>query len=188
MASALTFAAALASLAVVAAAPAAPVSSCHAFASQAEAQARFSELGGSPARPLGRLDPDRDGVACEGLPGPYAGYATLGYNRAKSFLYGRVTMPPQAGGGFACLEGNRFGPEGPRLLRLFRVLSDGDRPVSREVGAAADPASGHLVWKLDLDGPPPAGRYYVAFGERIRLAPYGPNECPGFRSATVSLP
>ena len=55
---------------------------CPSFKSQAEAQTYFVEAGGSIDHGIGKLDRDHDGVACEGLSGPFAGYATLGYNRA----------------------------------------------------------------------------------------------------------
>jgi hypothetical protein len=161
---------------------------CTAFGSQAAAQDRFIAAGGGPRHSVGALDPDRDGVACEGLGGPFKGYATIGFNRSKRFLYGVVTMPPDpAQGGFACLEGNPHYPEGPRVLTVFRVLRGRDRPVTGEVGAEARRESGRLFWKA----PKPAirpGRYYAVFAERQRLQPYGPNLCPGFSSAERALP
>jgi hypothetical protein len=162
---------------------------CGAYASQADAQARFAELGGSPARPVGGLDPDRDGIACEGLPAPYAGYATLGYNRKGGFLYGVASMPAAPSGGkrFPCLRGNGKGPEGPRRLDVYRVGASGDRPILGVVGAEARPDSGRLLWKVERPALAP-GLYYVEFREAIPLTPYGRSECPGFRSSEVRLP
>jgi hypothetical protein len=168
----------------------AAVRGCGSFASQAEAQEYFIEQDGGPSRPIGALDPDRDGVACEGLPGPYEGYATIGYNLAKRFFYGIATMPPEASGGegFACLYGNRHFPDAARRLDVYRVKPGPDEPLfgNSGVGAEVDQASGRLLWRADrvLNGP---GRYYAAFEERIPLAPYGKNECPGFKSYPALL-
>lgn len=161
---------------------------CSTAPSQAAAQERFFALGGSPSRNAAGMDGDGDGVACEGLPGPYAGWATLGYHRERGFLYGAATMPrTEAGDEFACLAGNRHYPEGPRLLRIFKAVPGPDKPVSRELGAEARESSGRLLWKLDRD-PLLVGRYYVVFEERIRPSPYKPTECPEFRSREVYLP
>ncbi len=161
---------------------------CASFRSQAEAQEYFGELGGSPRNPVGALDPDRDGVACEGSPGPYKGFATVAYNAKRDFFYGTASMPPEAGGGsFACLEGNRHFDDGPRLLTLFKVRPGADLAIRGEVGPQAKPSSGRLVWKVEKDTIAP-GRYYVAFEERQPLSAHGPNQCPGFRSAEVGLP
>lgn len=169
----------------VAATAAAP--GCVSFRSQAEAQERFGELGGSPGDPIPKLDPDRDGVACEGLSGPYKGYATVAYNPKRGFFYGTATMPPASdGSGFACLEGNRHFDDGPRLLTLFRVRPGADLVVQHEVGTAVKPSSGRVLWKVEKPIVP--GHYYVVFEERQQLTPYGPNQCPGFRSAEFRLP
>lgn len=161
--------------------------SCGSFRSQADAQERFGELGGSPARHLPKLDPDRDGVACEGLPGPYKGYATVAYNPKRGFFYGTATMPPESGGGgYACLEGNRHFDDGPRLLTLFKVKPGPDLVIRHEVGTATKPSSGRVLWKVEKPITP--GSYYVVFEERQPLTPYGPNQCPGFRSAEFKLP
>lgn len=167
--------------------PATPT--CADFSSQGDAQALFAELHGSPRHPVGDLDGDRDGIACEGLPAPYAGYATLGYNRKGGFFYGLASMPAAAKGEerFPCLEGNRGGPEGPRRLRVYRVRVGDDRPVLAGVGAEAQRDSGQLVWKAPRATIAP-GRYYVAFAEAIPLTPYGRSECPSFRSRDVTLP
>jgi hypothetical protein len=169
-------------------APPAPPS-CSSLDSQSDAQARFAEFGGSPARPVGDLDRDRDGIACEGLPAPYAGYATLGYNRKGGFLYGVASMPAAADGEerFPCLRGNGKGPEGPRRLSVYRVGSNGDRRLVGAIPAEARPESGRLFWKLERPVPAP-GTYYVAFREAIPLTPYGRSRCPGFRSREVRLP
>jgi hypothetical protein len=167
-------------------APAPP--GCDSFGSQAAAQEYFAALGGGPRSPVGELDDDRDGVACEGLPGPYEGFATIGYSR-KKFLYGTASLPPAGGGGegFPCLYGNRHFVDGPRLLTVFKVQPGPDPAVTRAVGAEAKPASGRLVWKVEkkllVDG-----RYYAAFEARQPLSPYGPNECPGFDSGETKLP
>jgi hypothetical protein len=161
---------------------------CASFHSQAEAQEYFREQGGSPRRHVGSLDPDHDGVACEGLGAPYQGYATLGYDFAKSFFYGTVAMPPlAAGSGYACLQGDTHFPEDPRRLNVYRERPGPDRELFGEFGpgAAADPSNGHLVWKASKALVP--GRYYVRFEERIPSTPYGRTECPAFRSATVEL-
>ena len=160
---------------------------CDSFRSQAEAQERFRTLGGSPANPIPILDPDRDGVACEGSPGPYKGYATVAYNPKRGFFYGTASLPPESGGsGFACLEGNRHFDDGPRLLTLFKVQPGPDLVVQHEVGTATKPSSGRVLWKVEKRITP--GSYYVVFEERQQLAPYGPNQCPGFRSAEFRLP
>jgi len=161
---------------------------CARFSSQAVAQERFGALGGSPSHNVAGLDADRDGVACEGLAAPYQGFATIAYNLKRRFFYGTATMPPKrSGDSFACLAGNRHFPEGPRLVRIHRLTPEGDRVVSRAIGAEAKPASGRLVWKLDKDVVP-AGRYYVSFEEQVPLSPYRPSECPEFRSPETRLP
>jgi len=183
-------AAGAASLALLASteAGAAPVPGCPSFASQAAAQEYFLGLGGGPRERVGGLDVDRDGVACEGSSGPYVGFATLGYNRKRKFLYGIASMPPLAAGeGFPCLEGNRAFPDGPRRLTVFKVEPGADRAILGPIGAEQRPASGRLVWRADRATLPP-GRYYAAFEEKVRLSPYRPNECPGFRSHEVGLP
>jgi hypothetical protein len=159
---------------------------CASFSSQAAAQEHFVRIGGRPGHDPGDLDPDGDGVACEDRPAPHEGFATIGYNRAKRFFYGVATMP-STDAGFACLEGNRHYPDGPRLLKIFRLLPGLDWAVSRDVGAEARPESGHLFWKLDREAVPP-GFYYAVFEEQIRLSPYRPSECPAFRSREVYLP
>lgn len=163
---------------------------CGTFASQAAAQERFVAIGGDPGHDAGGLDRDGNGVACEGLSGPYEGFATIGYNRAKRFFYGTATMPARAAGEgeFACLYGNRHFSDGPRLLKIYRVVPGGpDRPVSRDIGVEVRAESGRLFWKLDR-AEVTAGVYYAAFEERIRTSPYAPSECPGFRSAATQLP
>ncbi|MBK5219879.1 MAG: hypothetical protein JJE35_08845 [Thermoleophilia bacterium] len=170
---------------------AAAMPGCGSFAAQADAQDAFVELGGSPQRKVGNLDPNRDGVACEGLPGPYKGYATIGYNRKKQFFYGIATMPPNGTGGteIPCLYGNRHFDDAPRKVNIFRVTPSGDKPLIGEFKGKAEarPESGHLLWKAEKSHPL-FGRYYVAFEERIPLSPYGPNECPGFSSRPTLLP
>jgi hypothetical protein len=161
---------------------------CGSFDSQAEAQERFAELGGSLGNPIPKLDPDRDGVACEGLSGPYKGYATVAYNPKRKFFYGTASLPPESGGnGFACLEGNRHFDDGPRLLTLFKVRPGPDLVIGHEVGTQAEPSSGRVLWKVEKARIAP-GHYYVVFEERQPLTPYGPNQCPGFRSAEFKLP
>ncbi len=170
----------------VASANATAPAGCASFSSQAAAQGRFTDLNGSPSHDAAGLDADGDGVACEDLAGPYKGFATIGYNLKKGFFYGTASMPEeQEGDGFACLMGNRHFPEGPRRLRIFKVGRGADRAVSRAVGAEAK--SGHLVWKLSKSLVRP-GRYYAAFEEQLRLSPYKPSECPGFRSDETLLP
>jgi len=121
--------------------------------------------------------------------GPRPSQVTLGYNRAHGFFYGTVKMPPKADGSgeFACLEGNRHFPDGPRLLRIYRVRPGADRAVSPDIATAAKPENGTLVWKFERKRVPTA-RYYVVFEEKIPTAPYAPSECPGFRSRSVVLP
>jgi hypothetical protein len=167
---------------------------CPGFASQAAAQTYFANLGGSPSHRVGRLDPDRDGVACEELEGPYAGFANLGYNRARNFFYGTAAMP-QTGSGeegeaqHPCMLGNRHFSDGPRRLNVYRVQPGPDKRIFPRDGIGAEPRedSGHLVWKAEHRVVLP-GRYYAEFEERIRLHPYGENECPAFRSHAVELP
>jgi hypothetical protein len=163
---------------------------CASFAAQADAQDAFAELGGTPRRQLGKLDPDRDGVACESLPGPYKGYATIGYNRKEQFFYGTATMPSGSGGGGApCLYGDRQSDDSPRKVRIFRITPNGDVPLlgANAGKAEARPASGRLLWKAEEVLPAP-GSYYATFEERIRVTPYGPTECPGFSSQPTLLP
>ena len=175
----------------LAAGSAASTRACGSFASQAGAQHYFVEQGGSPERGVGKLDPDRDGVACEGLSGPFAGYATLGYNRKRDFFYGTATMPPGEPGeqGYPCLYGNKHFSDGPRRLNLYLERPGADKAILDSPGASAEakPDSGRLVWKASKRHFVP-GRYYAAFEERVRLHPYGANECPGFRSPTVRIP
>jgi hypothetical protein len=171
-----------------------PVRKCPHFASQADAQAYFLHLRGGPGQRVGTLDPDRDGVACENLEGPYAGFANLGYNRAKGFFYGVAAMP-QTGSGeegetqHPCMLGNRHFSDGPRRLNVYRVQPGPDKPIFPRNGIGAEPRedTGHLVWKAAHKVVLP-GRYYAEFEEKIRLHPYGENECPAFRSRVVALP
>jgi hypothetical protein len=120
--------------------------------------------------------------------GPRAEYTTLGYNRTHGFFYGTAKMPAKTdgSGGFACLTGNRHFPDGPRLLRIYRVLPGPDRAVSPDIAAGARPENGTLAWKFERK-PVPTGRYYVVFEEKVPTAPYAPSECPGFRSAATLL-
>lgn len=178
-------------LACVAWAPggSAGVPDCGSLKSQAVAQELFVDMGGRPGHGVAALDSDADGVACEERPGPYEGFATIGYNRAKRFFYGVAAMPAAKSGedDFACLRGNRHYAEGPRLLRVYRALPGADRPVSRDLGTEADSDRGRLFWKLDRERVPP-GRYYAAFEEKARTSPYAPSECPGFSSQPTLLP
>jgi hypothetical protein len=163
------------------------IAGCPSFRSQASAQDYFAGLGGTPGKRVGGLDDDRDGVACEGRPGPYKGFATIGYS-ARGFLFGAASMPPDALlGGYACLEGNRHFADGPRLLTVYRVERGADREIASEVGAQATPGSGRLLWKVKRSSLAP-GAYYAEFEARIPLTPYGGNECPGFRSRPTALP
>ncbi len=161
---------------------------CDSFPSQAAAQDYFVANGGGPQRRAGVLDDDRDGVACEGKPGPYKGFATIGYNRKKEFFFGTASLPSLDGAaGFPCMEGNPAFPDGPRRLNVYRVAPGPDRLVFGPIGAEARTSSGRLLWKADK-ATVADGRYYAIFEERIRMAPYGANECPGFRSAEIALP
>ncbi len=121
--------------------------------------------------------------------GPRAEYTTLGYNRTHGFFYGTAKMPPKTdgSGGFACLAGNRHFSDGPRLLRIHRVLPGPDRAISPDIAAGATPENGRLVWKFERNRVP-TGRYYVVFEEKIPTAPNAPSECPGFRSPATLLP
>ena len=162
---------------------------CGAFDSQADAQAFFLESGGSPAHAIGDLDPDRDGVACEALPGPYAGYATIDYNRRRGFLFGVATMPARAGKGYACLTGNASEAAGIRRVHLFRGVPGDGKPLRGDDVAAAEakPRSGRLLWKLDRASLP-RGSYFVSFEGRYWPHPGGGSECPAFSSAPTELP
>jgi len=162
-----------------------PPPRCPSFSSQADAQERFVLLGGTPSRSVGGLDGDGDGVACEDLPAPYAGFATIGYHRGKGFFYGAATMPA-TGAGFACLLGNRSYPDGPRRLRIYRARPGADLAVSRALGVEVRQESGRLLWKLEKGLVP--GSYYAAFEERQREQPFKPPECPGFASRETQLP
>lgn len=166
---------------------------CPSFASQADAQAFFMARGGSPGQPVGGLDADRDGVACETDSGPYQGYATVGYNRKRSFFYGTATMPSgdtaTGSAGYPCLYGNERRPDAPRRLNLYKVRSGGDKALfaSHGLSTEAKPTSGRLVWRADRMVVP-RGRYYAEFEERLRSGPHGRGQCPAFRSRAVSLP
>ncbi|MFN8164014.1 MAG: excalibur calcium-binding domain-containing protein [Solirubrobacterales bacterium] len=164
--------------------------SCASFKAQADAQDYFLEQGGSPRRHVGSLDGDHNGVACEGLTGPYKGFATIGYNRKKQFLYGVATMPPKADSEeFACLYGNRHFPDAPRKVNVFRVRPGADKALLGEWTGAVEarPESGRLLWKADRANLI-SGRYYVSFEERVSLTPYGRSQCPGFSSRPTLLP
>jgi hypothetical protein len=169
----------------------AAVPACPSFTAQGDAQDTFVELGGSPRHHVGELDPDRDGVACEDLPGPYKGYATIGYNRAERFFYGTATMPAGGAGEgeVPCLYGDRHGDDAPRKVEIFRITPEGDKPVFDGYAGKAEalPASGRLLWKAKKVLREP-GLYYATFEERIRSTPYGPTECPGFSSQPTLLP
>jgi len=78
-------------------------------------------------------------------------------------------------------------PDGPRLLRIYRVRPGPDRAISPDIAAAAERDSGTLVWKFERRRVPQA-RYYVVFEAKIPTAPYAPSECPSFRSRAVVLP
>lgn len=163
---------------------------CPSFKSQAEAQAYFLEQGGTIQHGVGSLDPDHDGVACEGSPGPFRGYATLGYNKKRDFFYGTVSMPPDpAGGEFPCLIGNRHFADAARRLNVYKVNADGDKAIFNQfgLGAEADPTTGRLIWRADRKTVVP-GRYFAEFEEKARTTAYGGSECPAFRSPIVSLP
>jgi Excalibur calcium-binding domain len=162
-----------------------PRAGCPSFSSQAEAQDRFVLLGGTPSQNARGLDEDGDGVACEGLPAPYRGFATIGYHRGRGFFYGTATMPATESG-FACLFGNPQFPDGPRRLEVFLVRPGPDLSISRWLGAEARPESGRLLWRHHRDLVP--GRYYAAFEERQRETPFRPPECPGFASRETYLP
>jgi hypothetical protein len=160
---------------------------CPSFASQAEAQEAFLELGGKPGNDVGGLDGNGNGVACEALPGPYEGYATIGFNLRKGFLYGVATLP-LAESGYQCLLGNRYDPETVRRVNVYRERPGADKAILGDgIGTAADPNTGKLVWKA-VKPSLPSGRYYVAFEARIAITPYGRNQCPGFESRPTLLP
>jgi len=170
---------------------AAAASGCRSFHDQAAAQTYFLDQGGSPRNGIGRLDPDSDGVACEGLGAPYQGYATLGYNKKRQFFYGVAAMPPLASakGEFACLNGNRFEPDAARRVSVYKVKAGADVAVlgSRKRPAEPRPDTGILIWKAEKPLTS-AGRYYVAFEAAVRTFPYGPTPCPEFRSRPIMLP
>jgi hypothetical protein len=128
-------------------------------------------------------------VACEELDGPYVGFATISYNRTRAFFWGAVAMPRtgEGEGEFACLAGNPHFADGPRLVKLMQERTGRDRQVFRSIGAEARKTTGRLVWKANVKLPAP-GRYYAQFAEKVRLHPYGPNECPAFRSRPIALP
>jgi hypothetical protein len=160
---------------------------CPSFGSQAEAQAAFLELGGRPGDDVGGLDGNANGVACEALAGPYAGYATIAFNKRRGFLYGVATLPLTEAG-YQCLLGNRFDPETPRRLNVYRERPGADKAILGDgIGTAADPNTGKIVWKAVKPNLPP-GRYYAAFEARIATSPYGRNQCPGFESRPTLLP
>ena len=98
-------------------------------------------------------------------------------------------MPPKTdgSGGFACLVGNRHFPDGPRLLRIYRLLPGPDRAISPDIATRATPENGKLEWKFERKRVP-TGRYYVVFEAKIPTAPHAPSECPSFRSPVALLP
>lgn len=167
---------------------AAATRACGSFETQAAAQTHLLRAQSGRG---GRLDGDRDGVACEHLRGPYKGLATLGFNRRGSFLYGYAWMPatPGAAEPFACMLGNRRYPEGPRLAHLYRVVRGDPKPILSRfgLGTEADRSNGRLAWKASVRRLRP-GRYFVELEERQRLGPYEANQCPSFRSRAVQLP
>ncbi|HSS32427.1 MAG TPA: excalibur calcium-binding domain-containing protein [Solirubrobacterales bacterium] len=163
---------------------------CGFFKSQAEAQDYFVGQGGTIEDGVGKLDPDHDGVACEGLTGPYAGYATLGYNKKRNFFYGVASLPPSGEGGeYPCMIGNRHFSDAPRRLNVYKVTADGNKPIFNQfgLGAEAQPETGHLIWRADRKVVIP-GSYFAEFEERARTTAYGGIECPPFRSPIVRLP
>lgn len=163
---------------------------CPSFGSQAEAQEYFIEAGGTIDHGVGSLDPDHDGVACEGSPGPYRGYATLGYNKKRDFFYGTVSMPPNpAGGEFPCMIGNRHFPDAARRLNIYKVNGDGEKAIFNQfgLGAEAQPSTGRLIWRADRKTVIP-GLYFAEFEEKARTSASGGTECPAFRSPVVRLP
>jgi hypothetical protein len=166
----------------------AAVPGCGTFKAQADAQDAFLESGGDPGRNVGGMDADRDGVACEELPAPFKGYATIGYNRKRQFIYGVATMPVAPGGEAPCMYGNKNFPDSSRRLNVFKVRRDGDKPLlgRYKAGAEAQPEAGKLLWKVERPLIP--ARYYVSFDEKIRTSPYGRNPCPGFSSRPTLLP
>jgi hypothetical protein len=165
---------------------------CASFKSQAAAQSYFLDAGGSIDHGVGRLDDDHDGVACEALPGPFAGYATLGYNKKRDFFYGTASMPRHEFGdaAYACMLGNTHFPDAPRHLNVYR-LGHGEQgePLFDGFGlpVEAKPSSGRLIWRADRKRLAP-GRYYAEFEPRVSSRPYGGSECPSFRSEIVKLP
>lgn len=164
---------------------------CGSFDRQADAQTYFIEAGGNARHGVGGgLDTDHDGVACEGLGGPYAGYATLGYNTKRGYFYGIASLPTRPNGkGYACLSGNSHFLHAPRRVRVFKVTADGAKRVSEPRGTAvrARHDIGHLAWRADRTSIVP-GRYYAEFEGRQRTSPYRGSECPAFRSSVVRLP
>lgn len=164
-------------------------SRCTAFDTQADAQGYFISRGGSPRHGIARLDVDGDGVACEQLGRSYVGFATIAYNAPRDFFYGSIAMPriPGGNGRYACLAGNPRFPKGPRLIRVMRVRPGPDRLVFRAIRAEVHPATGHLVWKADVELRVP-GRYYARIAKKVRLHPFGPNQCPAFSTRSVALP
>jgi hypothetical protein len=165
---------------------------CASFESQAGAQNYFLEAGGGVEHPVGKLDHDHDGVACEALDAPFVGYATLGYNKKRNFFYGTVSLPrsPTGRPRYPCLNGNHRRPHGPRLLNVYKVGHDGSaKPIFDRPGLGAEdrPTSGRLLWRGDRKVVVP-GRYYAEFEGRIGSSHSGGSECPAFRSATVRLP
>lgn len=173
----------------VAASGAAAVPGCEAYKAQGDAQDAFLEAGGDPGSNLGGMDPDGDGVACEELPAPFKGYATIGYNRKREFIYGVVTMPIPPDGQATCMYGNKNFPDSSRRLNVYKVRSNGDKPLlgRYKAGAEAQPEVGRLIWKVDRPLTIPA-KYYVSFDEKVRMSPYGRNPCPGFSSRPTLLP
>ena len=162
---------------------------CSSFKSQAAALRYFFAVGGAPKRPVGQLDPDHDGVACEELPGPYEGFATLAYNEGNRSLHGTATMPSNPYG-YSCMIGNTHYAEAARILNVYRVKSGGEgEPIIEGLGIFTEPrpASGRLVWRIAKKNLA-AGRYYAEYEEQVRKTAYAGTECPSFRSRSLQLP
>lgn len=166
---------------------------CGSFKSQAAAQHLFTDVGGGVKHGVGKLDRDHDGVACEELSGPYAGFATLGYNKKHDFFYGTVSMPadPSGGRGYhPCMVGNSRLPDGPRRLNVYKVQRDGSRkPIFDQAGIGLEVrrTSGRMLWRADRRVVIP-GRYYAELEPRAPNAADAVSDCPGFRSEVVKLP
>jgi hypothetical protein len=132
--------------------PTEPVN-CSTFATQPEAQTFFVAHGGSKANNFDNLDPNRNGIACEGLPGtptltsptpaptaaPAATTKPLPSNGIFSMILGMSGLSlVEAGIGLSLLS-DRIKSRGGRIpLAVLKLLAKAARQGKREVALTND--------------------------------------------------